>query len=308
MKEFKKTEEGLFICEECGKLCKDKTVLSIHNIKIHNLNTKEYFDKWVKEEGEGICKICGKETLLVRSDYGYKNCCSRKCINIYSGIRTKEEIFKKFGVENVYELEDIKYKCKQTKKERYGDEKYQNRERIEKTNMQRYGVKNPFESPKIREKCYQKNLNNYGVKYNWQREDVKESIKQTCLKKFNCEHPSQNTEIFEKGLNTRFLIHKYKDTNVWYQGSYELDFLEKYYNKFNIQRGISIKYQCNGKNKVYHSDFYIQSLNLIIEIKSSWTLKIDDEIIEKKQATINNGFKYIMILDKVYDDLDNIVF
>ena len=62
----------------------------------------------------------------------------------------------------------------------------------------------------------------------------------------------------------------------------------------------NIKYKVGDKNKVYHSDFYIPSLNLIVEIKSSWTLKLDVDIEEKKKATIANGFEYVMILDKDY--------
>jgi len=61
MKEFRKNKNGLFICEECNKICKDKTVLSIHNIKIHNLTPKQYFDKWIKDKGDDICVICGKK-------------------------------------------------------------------------------------------------------------------------------------------------------------------------------------------------------------------------------------------------------
>ena len=66
-----------------------------------------------------------------------------------------------------------------------------------------------------------------------------------------------------------------------------------------MQRGPSIKY---GKNKIYHPDFYIPLLNLIIEIKSSWTLNGNkDETYEKEKATIANGFNYIMIIDKDYE-------
>ena len=81
--------------------------------------------------------------------------------------------------------------------------------------------------------------------------------------------------------------------------------INRYYNKFtDIQRGPSIRYIYNGKNKVYHSDFYIPSKNLVVEIKSSWVLKIDIEVEEKKKATIANGFNYIMILDKNYKDFN----
>jgi len=40
-------------------------------------------------------------------------------------------------------------------------------------------------------------------------------------------------------------------------------------------------------------------LNLIIEIKSSWTLDKKEEK-QKRKATINEGYQYLLILDKNY--------
>ena len=260
MKEFKKNNVGLFICEECGKECKDKTVLSIHNIKIHHISVKEYFDKWIKEKGDDICVICGNITKLIRNDVSYKKCCCKKCENIYSGIRTKEAIFEKFGVENVYQLESIKEKCKKVKFNKYGDEKYQNRNKIEQTNLERYGVKTPF----------------------------------------------QNEVVWNKTQINSLRIKKFRNTNIWYQGTYELNFLNKYYDKYpEIQRGPSIKYSFDNINKLYYPDFYIPSLNLIIEIKSNYWYRIHKlNILEKEKATISNGFNYIIIIDKNYYKFD----
>jgi hypothetical protein len=100
-------------------------------------------------------------------------------------------------------------------------------------------------------------------------------------------------------------IKRFKNTNIWYQGSYELDFLEKYYNIFinDIQRGLRITYKCNEKQKYYFSDFYIPSLNLIIEIKNSYLAKKDKLILEaKKEACLSQGYQWIMIIDKNYSN------
>lgn len=59
------------MCEECGSAFKTKTVLSIHCIKQHQISPKEYYDKWIREEGEGFCKVCGLEAIFIRSDTGY---------------------------------------------------------------------------------------------------------------------------------------------------------------------------------------------------------------------------------------------
>ena len=70
-----------------------------------------------------------------------------------------------------------------------------------------------------------------------------------------------------------------------------------------IENGPSISYLFKGKNKVYHSDFLIPSLNLIVEIKSSYILTLDTEVNKKKEECLNQGYKYMLILDKDYSEI-----
>ena len=52
---------------------------------------------------------------------------------------------------------------------------------------------------------------------------------------------------------------------------------------------------------MYHSDYFIPSKNLIVEIKNSYLAKKYKNNIEmKKQSAIINGYNYIMIVDKNY--------
>ena len=277
MKEFRKNNEGFFICEECGKLCCNLRGLSQH-IRSHHIY-KEYFNKWIRENNEGICEICKKETpLQLRLNEGYRKTCSKKCHDkLNSKIQNSQDQNKKnakrkqtclikYGVSNVSKVDEIKVKK-------------------EKTCLKNYKVKNPFQSSIAKIKRVR-----------------------TWNKNFNEDNPLQNINILEKSQKARFVRKKFMNTNLWYQGSYELDFLNKYYDKFSkIEKGPSIKYIYNGKNKVYHSDFYISSLNLVVEIKSTWILNIDTKIEEKKKATIDNNFKYLLILDKNYEEFHNMI-
>jgi hypothetical protein len=275
MKKFLKTDQGFFICEECGKTHIRIDDLSRHVKYIHvNRNTKLYYDKWIKEETDGICKICGKNTDFKNFSIGYKKCCSKKCENKYKYLTTKKAILEKYGNENYNNPK----KQKQTKKERYGNENYNNHEKFIKTCLEKYGYDTILRD--------------------------KNKMEKAIFKKYGVENVSQNKEIFKK--IQKISLNLFKDTNIWYQGSYELDFLNKYYDEYpDIQRGPSIKYVYEGKNKVYHPDFYIPSLNLVIECKNSYLMKKDKEIIEiKLKATINNGFNYILIIDKNYSNFD----
>lgn len=261
-KKEKIKQDYKFQCLECEEKFETSIILNNHIIKEHG--KKEYYDKHLKKENEGICKICGNNTKFterISGEYsGYKDCCSKEC-----------------------------------------SDKYRFQKRTQ-TNLEKYGVENPFQSEEVKKKIKQTFIEHYGVDNNMKCESGKTSYKKSMKKKYGVEWPLQDKNILDKNQKSAKTIKKFRDTDLWYQGSYELDFLEKYYDKLDIKRGPSIKYKFKGKNKVYHSDFYIPSGNLIIEIKSSWTLEVDKEINEKKKATVSNGFEYLMILDKNYSE------
>ena len=234
MNKFRKTEDGLFICEECNHFFVQKENL-VRHININHENIKEYCDKWRKEKEDGICKTCGKETSFHKGEYHIF--CTIKC------------------AANNKELNLIK---KNTKDEKYGDEKYVNIEKAKKTNLEKWGCSCTLHNSEINKK-----------------------VRQTIFQNIGCEYPMQNKEIHDKQQKTAFWSRKYKATNINYRGLYELDFLEKYYNKYSdIINGPTIRYYYNGKNKVYFPDFLIPSLNLIIEIKNSYLYQRDKEIID----------------------------
>jgi len=177
---------------------------------------------------------------------------------------------------------------------------------IDKSVYAKYGVKNISQLQHVKKKKEKTCLKNNGAKNVLQLPHVKELAEKAIFKKYGVRNPSQNKNIFQKQQKSRFSIKKFKDTNLTYQGSYELDFLEKFYDKIDIENGPSIPYLYEEKNKVYHSDFYIPSKNLVIEIKSDYILTLDNAIKEKKKATISNDFNYILILNKNYSELEKL--
>ena len=343
MTRFRKNKQGLFICEECGMHAKTRRGLIKHINVAHN-NIKKYYDKWIKEEGEGICKSCGAQTKFYNSSYGYLQSCSEICANKQRSIKRQENCFekynvnhpmqlanikqkyvntclRKFGVKNPMQLDEVKEKSKKTclkscgveypsqskkvqqKSKQTRNKKYKNGwfddDKMKQTKFKNHGYENYNNKEKIKQTCQER----YGVENPSQLESIKKQKEETCFKHYGVFYANQDPSIFERGQKARFEICQYQDTDLWYQGSYELDFLKKYYDKYpQMRRGPSVKYEFNGKHKIYHPDFYISSLNLIVEIKSTWTY---DEVIDpiKEKATIASGFKYLMILDKNYTKL-----
>lgn len=63
-------------CQICGMMCNN---VSRHTNNFHKMNSKDYYDKYVKQENEGICPICSKPTSYRNFSVGYSTHCSTKC-------------------------------------------------------------------------------------------------------------------------------------------------------------------------------------------------------------------------------------
>ena len=96
---------------------------------------------------------------------------------------------------------------------------------------------------------------------------------------------------------------------LFYRGTYELDFIkfcEK--NKIIIEKPSKIEYIINNEEHYYFPDFFIPIYNLIIEVKSSYYYKLNENInILKKEYTINSGYNFLFIMDKDYTELEKII-
>jgi len=302
MKEFRKTETGLLICEECGRTLNGNSSFCIHINKKHI--KKLYYDKWLKEDTDDVCQICAKPTEFFSVTRGYKKYCSKECGKNLHYINLKLSNFKKYGVENVFQSEKIKEKCKLIKTDRYDDKFYNNRKKCRQTYITRYHVEHISQLTEIKEQKKQTCFKNHGVSAGFA--DI-EKRQLTCFNHFGVVNPSQDPDIHKRQQLGGFRVKQFKDNLIYYRGKYELDFLEKYYDQYEIINASFIKYKLNNKNKVYFPDFYIPSLNLIVEIKNSWLAEKDKEILQaKEKATIASGFQYIIIINKKYDEFEMI--
>ena len=122
------------ICQICNKYY-DK--IGAHVRKIHKLEHKEYYDKYLKSENEGICPVCGKETSFRRITAGYRHHCSVSCSSADPNVQVKNRA----------------------------------------TTMERYGVEHNWNKGKLREKQEETMMKKYGVKHNWQSSDLRSKEK-----------------------------------------------------------------------------------------------------------------------------------
>ncbi len=266
--------------------------------KIKNTHLKNYGIEYPmqleenKEKSKQTCiKKYGVEYVLQSGDIKEK---------------AKETMLKNYGVEYAAQNDKIYNKVIKTKKEKYGENfNQQFKEKAKQTCLKLYGDEHYNNREKYKETCLKKyNKNSY-----FETIEFKNKSKKTCIKKYGVPNVSQCARIHQKQQKSGFRIKKFKNTDLWYQGSYELDFLEKYYNNYiDIQRGPRIKYIFEERKRYYFSDFLIPSLNLVIECKNSYLVKRDKLILEKKKiATKNKGYNWIMIVDKNYKDFNDLI-
>ena len=136
-----------------------------------------------------MCDYCNTETEVRYCDYmrhypnggkDSKDCCV-SCI----GMKTKDTMNEKYGVNSPYELKEI-------------------RDKRDNTVREKYGVDNVFQLNEVRNKIIETNLNKYGEEYYTQTEEYKERVKNTCIEKYGVDNVSKSPEVINKIKEVQF--------------------------------------------------------------------------------------------------------
>ena len=83
----------MIICQLCGREFSNNTCFVAHIKYYHKNETtiKDYYDQYIRKNGEGICSECGKATKFIRFSFGYNRFCSYKCLNNSPETKQKKE-------------------------------------------------------------------------------------------------------------------------------------------------------------------------------------------------------------------------
>ena len=319
------------ICRICGKDVDIRT-----HIKVHKLTSKEYYDRYIKKENEGICPICEKETKFLGILKGYRQYCSNKCHQndpVAQEERITKSRLKNFGIEkrketwklkSIEELKEIDSKKRKTIFEKFGKEYYsQTNEwkenipsKISKSqkiliennlhHTQKIGYVNPFSLDYVKDKIKETKLK----KYNNETYNNHDKFKHTCLEKYGVENPMKNHDIFKKTKK------KYTFNDIEFDSAPELAYyiwLTDNNIDFEYQPNISFEYEYDGKIHNYYPDFKVNEE--YIELKGSHFFKNDkminpydrtqDGLYEAKhQCMLKNNIKIITDYNQ-YEDYVN---
>ncbi len=179
----------IYTCKLDNKECKSQSEFVVHLKKCHGFNTKSYYDSVIKPGLNGKCLNCTKDTIFLGLREGYQKSCSNKC---------RSEYFK-----NHKELQELRtQKIKKTKLEKYGDENYNNVDKMQKTCLKKYGKITATGTEEYNKKHRETCLKRYGVEHHAQSDEVKNKSKQTCLNHYGVEYTLQSKEIRDRIDNT----------------------------------------------------------------------------------------------------------
>lgn len=126
-----------------------------------------------------LCPVCGTRVKYKTFKKGYSSHCSLKCSS---------------------NSPEVKQKSITTKIIRYGDPKYNNRDKAIDTCIKKYGEDNPFKSNEIKDKIKQTMLDKYGVEYAQQSKEIQKTREENSLKKYGVKHHMMVPDIKDKAI------------------------------------------------------------------------------------------------------------
>jgi hypothetical protein len=232
----------------------------------------------------------------------------------------------KYGSICPFQNEKIRDKGKETCFKKYGDTNYNNRNKYKTTCQELFNCNNPSQNELIKSKKIETCLINHGVEHPLQNEIIKEKTKntnvikyggnspmcsndiqkkskQTSLINYGVEYPMQNAE-YANNIKKHAYLYKsytYPSGNIIEIQGYEHYALDEILQKENILENdiITSRIQVpeiwyldsNSKKHRYYVDIFILSQNRMIEVKSTYTIKLNnDTILLKQQACKDAGY------------------
>jgi hypothetical protein len=195
------------ICKICNR--EFKTIFSFTgHLRNHSMTSKQYYDKYVREEGEGICPTCGKETNFNSFTEGYHKFCSISCLNKsdYHKEKSKETSMRKWGVPYPKQSKEYMELLREHNLEKFGYEwaiaTPEVREKIDTTVQERYGVSNVFADEDVKQKLRKTKEEKYGGT-GVGSPTIRAKIEETNLRKYGVSNVFASEEVIEKLHNIR---------------------------------------------------------------------------------------------------------
>lgn len=276
------------------------------------VNFKHYL-----ELAQGCCREHSQKISFLRK-YGTTNpMCDATVKN-----KQKNTMFERYGVEHPLQNTQIQKKSEQSCVEKYGvSHPMKNiavQQKVKESTKKKYGVDHIFQNVEtkekiqkwrknnaaaLREKSKQTMMKKFGVEYPMQSTEIVKKMKCTMLEKYGVEHNMQSPTLFKKNQKA---MYKHKEY-TWKTGEISVvqghepivlqELEEKGYNFTDVKTDESdmpeIWYFFENEKHRYYPDLFIPAENLVIEVKSVWTLQLHWDKNQAKFAAVRElGFNF----------------
>ena len=312
-----------FKCSICGKI----TYKNLQSIKYPfichkcSLSAAHKTEEYKNNYRESMIRLHGDE------HYSNREQAIKTYIKNHGGVgfasktvtkKIRKTMKKKHNIKYALQSEEFVNKAKSTKKERHGDENYNNREQACKTYKEKTGYNCPSEDPKVIKQIKQtkKKL------YNDENYNNRKKAQETCMKKWGVSHQMQVPTIAKKTRKKNIIYDNLKFDSRFEVSFYK--FLKEHNVDFTYQPAIGLPYTFGEEKHVYNPDFLIR--NQFVELKglqffedkdpnkkmvnpfhykndTSEIIKYRNDLMEAKhQCMIKNGVK-IITSEKEFEDI-----
>jgi hypothetical protein len=261
-----------------------------------------------------ICSECSKIFNITFYQYlrmSEKTVCSGKC----RMIQTKRIFMKRYGIDNISKLESVKTKKKNKAQIKYGVDNISQSDIVKNKKidsaMKHYGVDNISKAVEIKNKKINTSRKHYGVDYPFQSKEIHDEHIKIIQEKYgnNITNISQVSEIMDKKYLTgicgkdytlpsgrKVRIQGYENYGIEYLLNNGIDEKEIIIGNKQIENEIGLFFFYDTKkkkNRRYFPDIFVKFENKIYEVKSTYTMKLDVDLINmKKQSVIDKGFNF----------------
>lgn len=219
--------------------------------------------------------------------------------------KRKHTNLNKYGVENVFQCENIITKCKDTKLKKYGDENYNNREKAIATRLDNFDT---YLTEEMLNKSKQTSLNKYGKEFYTQTDEYKTRAKITRHKNNDGAYFSKNTinklkliakENYRKSKEKRLqtIQDKYSSFKIpFYKGNDKMQYILQ--NPKNNLENYILGLDKNNRNFAYIEEDLSISYTTLLNLLHLYDLK--DLLINTRSHFQQNVISFIKSLNVNY--------
>lgn len=251
------------ICKICSGEFKNNVGLISHITQTHKLSSKEYYDKYLKKENEGMCLLCGGDCNFLGIKKGYSKCCSIKCTNNLPE-RKKNNLER---LKKMWNNDEYKSKMSRLMKELNSDKEF-------KKKMTTKGTE------------FRKRQSNY-LKNKWKDKEYKREMSKVSTKR-NIKYRDE-------------ISNRMKNGQAAYMNSFIKNPSKPQVELFNIVKGIYPNAKLNYQILNYSVDIVIKEIKLAIEYDGSYWHKDKEKDNLRQNKIMNEGWNFLRYRDRVPD-------